>query len=438
MESLNSFISDDANSMSSRMLPSIWINDDKEEEDGSSLEDVLRALHHQDVPVEVTKERRNRVDEIADKIIDAFTIKTEDRFIDTDEGILSNEDSEKRLIIIGSVLGIMLNVTLSALLVLASIVFSDKFEVATFNPSLDKSNTYPTPYLLIMAKLGLGNIVILRQNKALNFEIDLEFKVPPNKVLKTLSNFNPMAYALPPPTDPTKIDHWTQSTWNHNGRTTETGFSLFEDQGDLFIVYSDISKRVIVLNPSNKHKTLIDSQLPANHFYSNSIVRTGNFVWIFGGHSIPIADSINSWTSFINHGCSSIEYGAEEFTFTGSAMWHMEKQVWFEGPSLPIKTCSIEATAISLNKTDVLIFIGPFINSYLKHVEGEEWINDNGGCIQLLHFSYNTFSWVSQHYCFIDFGPRNYSFTPYRFGQYPFSNILSLASTSVFNKDGKL
>ena len=173
MESLNSFISDDANSMSSRMLPSIWINDDKEEEDGSSLEDVLRALHHQDVPVEVTKERRNRVDEIADKIIDAFTIKTEDRFIDTDEGILSNEDSEKRLIIIGSVLGIMLNVTLSALLVLASIVFSDKFEVATFNPSLDKSNTYPTPYLLIMAKLGLGNIVILRQNKALNFEIDL-------------------------------------------------------------------------------------------------------------------------------------------------------------------------------------------------------------------------------------------------------------------------
>ena len=247
-----------------------------------------------------------------------------------------------------------------------------------------------------------------------------------------------MAYALPPPTDPTKIDHWTQSTWNHNGRTTETGFSVFEDQGDLFIVYSDISKRVIVLNPSNKHKTLIDSQLPANHFYSNSIVRTGNFVWIFGGHSIPIADSINSWTSFINHGCSSIEYGAEEFTFTGSAMWHMEKQVWFEGPSLPIKTCSIEATAISLNKTDVLIFIGPFINSYLKHVEGEEWINDNGGCIQLLHFSYNTFSWVSQHYCFIDFGPRNYSFTPYRFGQYPFSNILSLASTSVFNKDGKL
>ena len=119
-------------------------------------------------------------------------------------------------------------------------------------------------------------------------------------------------------------------------------------------------------------------------------------------------------------------------------MWHMEKQVWFEGPSLPIKTCSIEATAISLNKTDVLIFIGPFINSYLKHVEGEEWINDNGGCIQLLHFSYNTFSWVSQHYCFIDFGPRNYSFTHETRGQYSISNILSLASTSVFNKDGKL
>ena len=100
-----------------------------EELDGSSLKDNSRFQNEEEVPVEVSTENSNRLEEIADKIIDAFTIKTADRFIDSEEGIMSNEDSEKRLIIIGSVLGIILNVTLSALLVLASVVFSDKFDL---------------------------------------------------------------------------------------------------------------------------------------------------------------------------------------------------------------------------------------------------------------------------------------------------------------------
>ena len=78
---------------------------------------ILPKNHRQEeVPVEVSTESTKGFDEIADKVIDAFTIKTADRFIDSDEGIISNEDSEKRLIIMGSVLGIILNVTMSALL----------------------------------------------------------------------------------------------------------------------------------------------------------------------------------------------------------------------------------------------------------------------------------------------------------------------------------
>ena len=405
------------------MVPSVEETgeDSNEVRDGSSLQDGLG------VPGEVLKENRNRFDrfdEIADIIINAFTIRKRERFINSEQGILSNEESEVRLIILGSVLGLILNVTLSAMLVLASIVFSNKFAVTTFTPSLEKSNSYPTPYLLIMSKLGLGDIVVLRQDKELNFEIDFNFKVPANK-----AHFSPHYFL------------WT--SWpGYHGRAIETGYSVFEDRGDLFIAYSDTSKRMIVLNPSNKHKTLINSQLPTNHFYSNSIVRTGDFVWIFGGYSVPTSDpkSFNH-SEFQNHGCSSVKYGAEEDTFTGSAMWHMDKQVWFEGPSLPIKTCSLESTAISLNKTDVLIFIGPFIGSYLKHVEGEEWINEKGGCIQALHFSYKTFSWVSQDDCFIDFGPRHYNYNGHiqnikHF--YNTSNILSLVSTSVLDKDGNL
>ena len=67
MESLNSFISDDANSMSSGTINEISVlsikidapaDDHNEVRDGSSLEDDSRSLHHEDVPVEVSKERR--------------------------------------------------------------------------------------------------------------------------------------------------------------------------------------------------------------------------------------------------------------------------------------------------------------------------------------------------------------------------------------------
>ena len=45
-------------------------------------------------------------------------------------------------------------------------------------------------------------------------------------------------------------------------------------------------------------------------------------------------------------------------------MWHTEKQHWFEGPSLPIQTCALDSTAVSLNRTDVLIFVGPYLGQY--------------------------------------------------------------------------
>ena len=57
-------------------------------------------------------------------------------------------------------------------------------------------------------------------------------------------------------------------------------------------------------------------------------------------------------------------------------MWHIKKQRWFKGPSLPIKTCSLESSAVSLNQTDVLLFIGPFFNNYIVEGNGgQDWVN---------------------------------------------------------------
>ena len=74
-----------------------------------------------------------------------------------------------------------------------------------------------------MPKLGLGDIIVLRQNKELTFDLDWSFKVPPNKV----SNIEIDQFQLG---SELEVRYST---------TIETGFSVFEDRGNLFIVYSD-------------------------------------------------------------------------------------------------------------------------------------------------------------------------------------------------------
>jgi len=374
------------------------------------------------------KSTEGQIDEIADRIIKAFTIKPEERFVNSNDDTISYQESEIRLIILGSVLGIVLNLVLSALLVLTNSTFSDTIVLPIHPPPL-KHNIL-IPYLFIMPKLGLGDIIVLRQNKELTFDLDWSFKVPPNKV----SNIEIDQFQLG---SELEVRYST---------TIETGFSVFEDRGNLFIVYSDTSKKMTVLHSSNKHSTLRNSQLPKPHLYHHSIVRTGNFVWIFGGYTASEALDIDKdkftfkSEKFLNHGCSSVKYGAETGSNVDSAMWHIKKQRWFKGPSLPIKTCSLESSAVSLNQTDVLLFIGPFFNNYIVEGNGgQDWVNGKGGCIKVLHFSYSTFSWISQDDCFIDFGQRYVQNWTYPCSAVPtLSNILSLSATSTLDKDGKL
>ena len=70
---------------------------------------------------------------------------------------------------------------------------------------------------------------------------------------------------------------------------------------------------------------------------------------------------------------------------------------------------------------------------------GQEWVDTKGGCIKLLHFTYTTFSWVANHDCFIDYGQRQFNdFLESCDESDEFSNILSLLSTTFFDKNGQL
>ena len=193
------------------------------------------------------QESKSKVDEIADKIINAFTIKQANRFVESDQDVISYEDSEQRLIIMGSVLAFILNLALTGLVLLA---FVEK-NVISMLPKLENSDSFPLPYLLVMTKLGQGDLVVLRQSKSLNFEIDWTFKVP--SVTKD-NRKGPFKSYLP----------YHQST-----ESTETGFSVFEDLGRIFIVSSDTTKKMVMINSNGKHQTLRNSELPTNHLYFN-------------------------------------------------------------------------------------------------------------------------------------------------------------------------
>ena len=196
------------------------------------------------------QESKSKVDVIADKIIDAFTIKQANRFVECDQDVIPYEDSENRLIIMGSILAFVLNLTLTGLVLLG---FVEK-SVISMQPKLENSDSFPVPYLLVMTKLGQGDLVVLRQSKSLNFEIDWTFKVP--SVTKDNSK-GPFFSYLP----------------YQNTENIETGFSVFEDLGRIFIVSSDTTKKMVMMNSNGKHQTLRNSELPTNHLYFNRYMR---------------------------------------------------------------------------------------------------------------------------------------------------------------------
>ena len=191
------------------------------------------------------QESKSKVDEIADKIINAFTIKQANRFVESDQDVISYEDSEQRLIIMGSVLAFILNLTLTGLVIFG---FVEK-SVISIQPKLENSDSFPVPYLLVMTKLGQGDLVVLRQSKSLNFEIDWTFKVPSI----TKDNCKGPFYNYLP----------------YHQKSTETGFSVFEDLGRIFIISSDTTKKMVMINSNRKHQTLRNSELPTNHLYFN-------------------------------------------------------------------------------------------------------------------------------------------------------------------------
>ena len=248
---------------------------------------------------------------------------------------------------------------------------------------------FPIPKVVMMDKIGQGHLFTLKQNPNLSFELDWSFKLPRTGPPNPYDIFN---------------DY-------------DVGHFLFEDQSQIYAIPSNMNQKMTVLQPpTKKHFTIKNSQIPAQFYISGHLVRAGDFIMIFGGYSMY---SGNLFT------CSSSKkiglFGDPE---PSTAIWSIRKRIWIKGPYLPgrVGKCFLDATGFAINRTHaVLLVVSQDHYSIISNAETR--------CIQADVFSFQTMTWVDMNDCLIDLGV-----VIYKAGH----DKISLASTTFFNKQGKL
>ena len=281
---------------------------------------------------------RDVTEDSVDRIIEAVTPIKIPLLLDSNEGLISYEQSKLRLIYLGQTLAIVLCLMTTFGMVLMVLVQNDStYEI---NPD-PKSNEHPlTQNVLIMGKCKNGHIVVLKQMKNMELHFDWDFKVP-----KTI-----------------KIGGF-KTLYGYKSECTR-GYSVFEDQGEIFVIYLDMAKKITALYSKTKHLNLKSSQIPRPHYLRNSLVKVGNLVWVFGGYSEDHREHQGFWNvhprpEYVGD-CSSVKNGSYDPL---SSIWSVDKQAWFDGPTLPIDGCILDAGVVALNRTDVLILIGQPLGS---------------------------------------------------------------------------
>ena len=324
-------------------------------------------------------------------------------FIHQQDYLITYEESEQRLIIMGQYLAIFLSLALLPVLASNFQIWRASTSVIFFTPTLEDTNTFNMPLanVLLMGKLASGDMVVLRQMDWNKFEVIWQFKVPRSKVVK-------------------------EDTLHYKIITLrDLGYSIFENQGDLYIIYNDGHKDTTVIHTKiNRDQIVPNSKLSGKLYYFNTLVRVGQLVWMFGGTSnYKYFDEGLSHPHLdaVEHPCSP-KYDNEN---TKTVIWSIKRTRWFDGPSIPYKGCIRNACSVAINKTEVLILIG----------NRRDAPGNRSGCIHLFLFSFESNSWTSSNDCVINVGQ-----TVDKLDKFvaDWTITMSLSCVSQFDKNGKM
>ena len=333
--------------------------------------------------------------DIGTKIIQTFIVKRRGvEFLDDTEGVISYEESEQRLIWLGQVSALISSIVGIALL--SSLVVQNMSfqEPQIVHPELSQKGSFPQPHVLIMKRYGQGSILVLKQLNPRSFELAWKFKVPANKKLD-----QNQAHGL--------LGTWVPWAISYHESAQVPGYFIYENLGNIFVIYGDGQKSITMITGPDNHQILPSSHYPLETPFHASLVHLGHLVWLLGG-----AEAKYEQDNFLPH---------TNCTAEKSILWSTQKQRWWEGPKIPFEGCVLDACTIALNRTAVLIFVGPYKKSY--------WVEDST-CIYALLFDFELMKWKRKD-CVIKVDRQNTDIANH------FSGILSLTCSSILSKSNQ-
>ena len=328
----------------------------------------------------------SNLEKIADLIINAVTIRGQQRFIDQDnqEDNISYEKSEKRLIVWGlSLAGLFSFSSLICIILLFQAFKVEDQNVYLAKTNVESTGNFPTPHVVFMNILkdgDMGYMLVFKQMNRSYFNYAWKFNVPDQSVSQT--------------------------------------YFMFEDLGNIHVAYSNRKlKMTVIASTTLKHFTIPKSELRQEFGLGHS-VRMGNFVMIFGGKNgftNPSDPFDNEWPPVPPIQCSSVNEIHNKVT---TQIWSIKRQVWIKGPYLPLKTGCVEnACGVSINRTHGILFWAWEDVIYHKlHVQLQQ-------CIDAAIFSLDTFEWVVVKKCIMFLSTNK---------------IMKFTCSSYLNKSGKM
>ena len=311
--------------------------------------------------------KSNRKDQVnkenvTDAIIKAFTVKRRKAMIDeedNDDDNVDYETSERRLIILATILAFILIIFATIMTsLLAKHLSQTPFIIRQL--TMEKESQFPlVPHLALLFNDGSVEIYEFSSDNA-KLNHTWSFKVPRQKATNTLQDFQHIP-----------------------------GYLLSISRGDIFIVDMGGKRDTTVLTTKSQNNltyyTIRESQIPLAMLYDSRYSQAGNEVWIMGGSDQEIY--YNS-ASFLGIEISSMEINCNtlvmEKVTRKTLIWNLERQTYYPGPKLPFKAMG-KGCPITLNRTHVLILY----TNQNKH-----------SCVDAWMYSFEEFQWTHMNECF--------------------------------------
>ena len=294
------------------------------------------------------KRRGSKASKIGDKIVEAFKVPQRKAFIDEEIDLITNEESQERIVKLLIILAIILSIISVAFLSLIQVENQRQFIISN---TVSKSYLeFPKPQIAMIDQVGNGTLVKywIDQDQTLHYSSSLKLPSP---------EFGP------------KLGYFKKSI----------NYLAYVENKDVVIIGTDGQKDVTIVYSNSSHRTLTNSKYPFKRRILSTSVKTSKYFWILDGHKAtvktPFGEPMNP-------------------LWQNSHFWAIKKQAYFLGPSLPneLAVPSGGSCGMSLNQSHVLIL-------FLTYDETEDLDYLSHGCLAGWIYDFNRWQWINLPWC---------------------------------------